>query len=289
MRTKTRRQDNNSWRKTRNKNLLLIVAVGILLVASAGAAAGTILSGKLAGIMPLSVSRSLGIDQRTLGQDDVTYGDGSDVPRAVAVASDDGSGMQVASEVAVGDKFIIAVPLRNNSHEPITGIITLESVPAGLDLEVAAHSRLPVSVVTDEDAAVRGAPLTVGTHRYYTNYSSLADNNGDGKVDASDVTVAVTGIGSSISVESVNALMGGITYRISGAQAASLLVTYRYGSEINVVAKVARNQWEFTAPATLGENMSGDMEVIIAHADGSRPGHYTVRGTVRQFTMATKQ
>ena len=75
-------------------------------------------------------------------------------------------------------------------------------------------------------------------------------------VDASDVIMTPAG-GGTATVNSVNALMGQITYTIAGTVTA-LTVDYWYGSEITILCQTGPNQWKFTAANTLGTNKSGD-------------------------------
>jgi hypothetical protein len=266
--------------------LLVLACVAI----GSGAAMGTVLAGEINGIVPVAVSQSILVDSLALGVDDITYSDGTFLNRAFAATADDDTAFQVATEIAVGDKFIISLPLRNASDNPLIGLITLQQCePDDMQLDVDEHSLLALTHVTapPEDAAARGAPLGVTppgtTHTYQTRYWPLADANDDGVVDASDIIPAVTGIGASVSVDSVNALMGEITYTIAGAAAASLTVDYWYGSEITMLAQVGPCQWKFQADASVGTNKSGDVEIIVAHPDGSAPNYYRIKGTIEQI------
>lgn len=262
--------------------LLVIACVAI----GSGAAMGTVLAGDINGIMPVAVSQSILVDSIGLGVDDITYGDGTLLNRAFAAAADDDTAFQVATEIAVGDKFIISMPLRNASDNPLIGLITLQQCDSnGMQIDVDEHSLLALTHVTapPEDAAARGAPLGIGQHTYQTRYWPLADANDDGVVDTNDVIMVVTGAGASITVDSVNALLGEITYTIAGAAAASLTVDYWYGSEITMLTQVGPCQWKFQADASVGTNKSGDIEIIVAHPDGSAPDYYRIKGTIEQI------
>jgi hypothetical protein len=261
--------------------LLVLACVAI----GSGAAMGTVLAGDINGIMPVAVSQSILVDSLGLGVDDITYSDGTFLNRAFAATADDDTAFQVATEIAVGDKFIISLPLRNASDNPMVGLITLQQCDSdGMQLDVDERSLLALTHVTAplEDAAARGAPLGVGTHTYQTRYWPLVDANDDGIVDASDVIPAVTG-GASVTIDSVNALLGEITYTIDVADATSLTVDYWYGSEITMLTQVGPCQWKFQADASVGTNKSGDVEIIVAHPDGSSPNYYRIKGTIEQI------
>lgn len=274
--------------RKKGKTLAVWAAAAALVVIASGAAIGAVLSGSINGIMPVSVSQALLLDGLAFGTDDITWPDGTYVPRAIASTHDSGRAFSGAAEISTGDKFLIQLPLQNRSRQAMTGIITLEA-PQGTTLEIAEHSILPITAAVNEDAAARGWELTPGTHTGNVRYWPIADSNNDGKVDASDIDLRDGILGTSVTVLSVNALMGTVTYQIpAGPPLPSLVVSYIFGSEINVVAKVAPNQWEFTAPVTLGTNMSGDVEVIIANADNSAPGYHTVKGTIKQFTLNSR-
>ncbi len=262
--------------------LLVITCVAI----GAGAAAGTVLAGKVTGQIPIAVSQAILVDGLGFGVDDVTFASGNPINRANVAVADDDTGFQVATEIAVGDKFIISMPVRNASNNTMVGLITLDpSTPAGLQFTVTERSLLALTQVTTppEDAAARGAPLSVGTHTYNTRYWPLADANDDGIVDPADIVAAITGAGATITIDSVNALLGIITYTISGAPATSLTMDYWYGSEITIVCQVGPNQWKFEASGSVGANLSGDIEIIVADPDNLPPGYYHINATVEQI------
>ncbi len=257
----------------------------LIAAAGSGAAVGTLLSGEITGEMPMTVSQALLVDGDAFATDDVTFTDGTSLSRSIVATSDSGTGFQVATEMATGDKFLITVPVRNLSHQTMVGLITLESsIPAGLDLDVDEHSVLSITWVTLENAGARGAPLTAGTgHIYNTRYWPIVDNDSDGDVDADDITMTVTGAGSSVTVTSVNALLGQVTYNISGANATSLIIAYRYGSEITILSQTGPNTWKFEADNTVGTNRSGDIQIIVAHPDDYSPDFYRIKGKIEQI------
>ncbi len=262
--------------------LLVVTCVAI----GAGAAAGTVLAGQVTGQVPIAVSQAILVDGLGFGVDDVTFACGNPTNRANVALADDDTGFQVATEIATGDKFIISMPVRNASNNPMVGLITLDpSTPAGLLFTVSERSLLALTHVTapPEDAAARGAPLGVGQHTYNTRYWPLADANGDGIVDPSDIVAAVTPGGATITIDAVNALMGTITYTIAGVNATSFTIDYWYGSEITMVCQVGPNQWKFEASGSVGTNKSGDIEIIVADPDDLPPGYYRITGTVEQI------
>jgi hypothetical protein len=277
-------------RGTKRSSLGKTIPMWLLVIAciavGAGAAMGTVLSGNITGVIPMAVSQAILVDGLGFDVDDVTYGDGTSLNRAFAATADQNTAFQVATEMATGDKFLISMPLKNASDVPMVGLITLEpSSPEGLQLDVDERSLLALTHVTapPEDAAARGAPLGVGTHTYQTRYWPLADANDDGVVNASDVVGAFTGAGSSVTVDSVNELMGQITYIVAGAAATSLTFDYWYGSEITMLAQVGPNQWKFQADGSVGTNKSGDIEIIVAHPDNLAPDYYRIKGTIEQI------
>jgi hypothetical protein len=283
---RTARPARGTHRGRAGKSIPLWLLVLACVAIGSGAAMGTVLAGDINGIVPVAVSQSILVDSLGLDVDDITYSDGSFLNRAFAATADDDTAFQVATEIAVGDKFIISLPLRNASDNPMVGLITLQQCePDDMQLDVDERSLLALSHVTapPEDAAARGAPLGAGQHTYQTRYWPLADADDDGIVDASDVIPAVTGAGASVTVDSVNALLGQITYTISGAAATSLTVDYWYGSEITMLAQVGPCQWKFQADASVGTNKSGDVEIIVAHPDGSAPSYYRIKGTIEQI------
>jgi hypothetical protein len=257
--------------------LLVIICIAV----GAGAAAGTVLSGEITGNIPVAVSQSLLVDGLFFGVDDITFASGNPTNRASVAVADDDTGFQVATEIAVGDKFLISIPMRNASKVPLTGLITLEpSVPGGLQLDMDERSVLALTHENAEDAAARGANLAAGTHTYNTRYWPLADANDDGIVDTTDIIPTPSG-GGTVTVNAVNAMLGQITYTVAGA-VTGLTIDYWYGSEITILCQVGPNQWQFQADDSVGANKSGDIELIVAHPDDAPPGYYRINGRIEQ-------
>lgn len=272
--------------KKLGKTLPLWLLVFICVAIGSGAAMGTVLAGDISGVVPVAVSQSILIDGAGFDIDDVTFGDGTAIGRAHVSTADQNTGFQVATEVAVGDKFLISIPVINASNNPIIGLITLEQCSTGgLQLDVDERSLLALTHVTapPEDAAARGAPLSVGTHIYQTRYWTLADADDDGVVDVNDVIMA-TAVGDTgtVTVNAVNAVLGQITYTVSGVITA-LTADYWYGSEITMLAQVGPCQWKFQADGSVGNNKSGDIEIIVAHPDSGAPDYYRINGTIEQI------
>jgi hypothetical protein len=275
--TARRKQTRQTNGQARTFPIWLLVFVCIAI--GAGAAAGTVLSGSIDAEISLGVGQALLVDGLAFGVDDVSYESGINLKRASVATADDDTGFQVAAEMAIGDKFLISLPLRNASKVALIGLITLEpSSSAGLLLDVDERSVLALTHETAEDAAARGAPLSAGTHTYNVRYWPLADADGDGIVGTADIIMTPAG-GGTVAVDAVNAMLGQITYTITGAVTA-LTVDYWYGSEITILCQVGPNQWKFQAADTVGQNKSGDIEVIVANPDNASPGYYRVRGTI---------
>ncbi len=161
------------------KSLPVWVLAAALIAASAGAAVGTVLSGQVQGEMPVAVSQALLVgtpsntgqitDSGYVGSQaldegnkvpqsvvdgcggtySATFGSGVTItnydvviPKAdrfIGVASDDHTAFQAAAEVDTGDCFVINLPLKNASNQPLVGTVTL-NIPAGLTAEVVADT-----------------------------------------------------------------------------------------------------------------------------------------------------
>jgi hypothetical protein len=132
--------------KLLGKKAIPIWLLVIVLVASgAGAAAGTVLAGKVTGEVPVAVSQAIlteapvwtdiAVDDNQPQQirhniDMVT------VPnRSFGAVADDNTAFQAAAEIAVGDWVAFNLPLKNASENDLVGLVTL-SVPDCLEVEV---------------------------------------------------------------------------------------------------------------------------------------------------------
>lgn len=106
----------------------LWLVVTLLIGLGAGAAAGTVLSGKVTGEINVAASQAL-----TVGKPISAYEDESN--RFIGVTSDDQTGFQVASEISVGEKVVFYLPIANHSDVDLVGEISL-ILPCGLTAEV---------------------------------------------------------------------------------------------------------------------------------------------------------
>ena len=93
------------------------IIAAALIVATAGAAAGTVLSGAVAGQVSTSVSQSLSIDSGSVA--------GAD--NAIFTVSDNGTKFSAAAEINNGDKYTIALVLGNDSNQ--SAIFEFKMVP----------------------------------------------------------------------------------------------------------------------------------------------------------------
>ncbi len=130
---------------------LLVLA---LVAAGAGAAAGTVLAGKVTGETNVAVSQALlneapvwlsqaNITTKVLtdatATQQVTYHQGLiNIPnRKFVAAKDDNTAFQAAAELATGDWAAFDLPLKNASSNNLTALMTL-NVPEGLEVEAFA-------------------------------------------------------------------------------------------------------------------------------------------------------
>jgi hypothetical protein len=124
---------------------LLVVA---LVACGAGAAAGTVLAGKVTGEVPVAVSQAILVDTPDWVAD-AEFGADSGQPQQVLLhaewvhlpnrdfgaVADDNTAFQAAAELAVGDWAAFNLPLKNASDVELFGLLTL-SVPECLEVEV---------------------------------------------------------------------------------------------------------------------------------------------------------
>jgi hypothetical protein len=132
---------------------LLVIA---LVACGAGAAAGTVLAGKVTGEVPVAVSQAILTgtpDWTTIVQDvgqpqqvNLHWDWVTEPNRDFGAASDDNTAFQAAAELAVGDWAAFVLPLKNASDLDLFGLLTL-SVPECLEVEVFAYDGDNVSEV----------------------------------------------------------------------------------------------------------------------------------------------
>ncbi len=145
--------------KILGKKALPIWLLVIVLVASgAGAAAGTVLAGKVTGEVPVAVSQALLTDapiwQASIGGDigqpqqvRVHHDFVAEPNRHFEAVADDNTAFQAAAEIAVGDWAAFNLPLKNASTNPLVGLVTL-SVPECLEVQVySSNSSLNITNV----------------------------------------------------------------------------------------------------------------------------------------------
>jgi hypothetical protein len=123
---------------------LLVIA---LVACGAGAAAGTVLAGKVTGEVPVAVSQallteapdwkdSLASDNTTQPQQVYMHATWVHAPnREFGAVADDNTAFQAAAELATGDWAVFNLPLKNASDVELIGLLTL-SVPDCLEVEV---------------------------------------------------------------------------------------------------------------------------------------------------------
>jgi hypothetical protein len=126
---------------------LLVIA---LVACGAGAAAGTVLAGKVTGEVPIAVSQAILVDT----PDWEAPGDDANQPQQVydhallgyldnlpnryfGAVADDNTAFQAAAELAVGDWAAFNLPLKNASDVELIALVTL-SVPECLEVEIYA-------------------------------------------------------------------------------------------------------------------------------------------------------
>ncbi len=128
---------------------LLVVA---LVACGAGAAAGTVLAGKVVGEVPIAVSQAI-LTEAPIWVADAGFGEDSGQPqqvfmhaewvylpnRSFGAVADDNTAFQAAAELAVGDWAAFNLPLKNASEVELFGLLTL-SVPECLEVEVYADA-----------------------------------------------------------------------------------------------------------------------------------------------------
>jgi hypothetical protein len=132
------------------KALPIWILVVVMVACGAGAAAGTVLAGKVTGEIPVAVSQAL-LTKAPIWLADAQFGDDGGQPQQVSnhaefvqlpnrsfgAEADDNTAFQAAAEVAVGDWAAFNLPLKNASDNELIGLLTL-SVPDCIEVEVYA-------------------------------------------------------------------------------------------------------------------------------------------------------
>jgi hypothetical protein len=181
------------------KALPIWLLVVVLVACGAGAAAGTVLAGKVTGEVPVAVSQAL-LTQVPVWKASLTNTTEAEVTQQVAdhatmvampnrsfgAVADDNTAFQAAAEMAVGDWAYFYLPLKNASENELIGLLTL-SVPECLEVEVfqAFHTGTHVSEV-----------VRIGLNTWKFTLDKLADYVGD-----NGVADPIDGLGIVISVD----------------------------------------------------------------------------------------
>ncbi len=141
---------NKSVRILGNKAIPVVLLVISLVACGAGAAAGTVLAGKVTGEMPVAVSQALLVEAPKWA-DSVTTDTNEPQQvyrhvswihkpnRSVGVAADDNTAFQAAAEMAVGDWAAFCLPVKNASENDLVAELTF-NVPSCLEVEVFAKT-----------------------------------------------------------------------------------------------------------------------------------------------------
>ena len=157
---------------------LLVIA---LVACGAGAAAGTILAGKVTGEVPVAVSQALLVCEPSWGETgDVEDTVNQDAPqqlykhldwihepnRHIGVVADDMTGFQAAAELAIGDWAAFRLPIKNASQNDLVAELCL-SVPECIEVEIFSD--------TDVVANNIGNPVRIGLNCWKLVVEAEAD------------------------------------------------------------------------------------------------------------------
>jgi len=170
---------------------LIVVA---LIASGAGAAAGTVLAGRVTAEVPVAVSQALLVcDPSWLTSLDDTVS--QDAPqqlynhldwvhapnRGIAVVADDHTGFQAAAELAIGDWVAFKLPIKNASDNDLVAELFL-SVPDCLEVEVFSDLDLQGNDV--------GNPVRTGLNTWKFEVGAAADCN----TDTTDILYVVVSV-----------------------------------------------------------------------------------------------
>lgn len=135
------------------------LVVAILISSGGGAAAGTVLTGKVSGDVNIAASQALVIDASNFTLDDLS----SHVARRFVSVSDDATAFTAAAELATGEELIIDLPLANLSRQDAAALFTLD-VPSPLQANIQEfwktqlRTTVPTYMISDP---------TPAPHHYY--------------------------------------------------------------------------------------------------------------------------
>ena len=102
-----------------------VIAVA-LIVGTAGAATGVVLSGGVSGTATITASQSLLVSGGAIPD--------ADADASLVTVADDGTGFHAAAEVNTGDDFRVYLALANESDQALSGELTLIA-PDGITLD----------------------------------------------------------------------------------------------------------------------------------------------------------
>ncbi len=158
---------------------LLVIA---LVASGAGAAAGTILAGRVTGEIPVAVSQALLVSEPTwviavdTGDQDAPqqvfeHLDWISLPnRSIGVVSDDHTGFQAAAEMATGDWASFKLPIKNASDNDLVAELTF-NVPECIEVEIYSD----IDVTTNDV----GNPVRIGLNTWKFKVKAAADSIND--------------------------------------------------------------------------------------------------------------
>lgn len=179
-------------RKTRlfGRGVPIWLLVLALVAVSAGAAVGTVLSGKVVGDIPVTVSQALlvgsplavsgtlnlssaapqSVDWLDGDEDNAVHGIAKP-DRSIGTHSDDQTAFQFAAEIDTGDFYVFRVPLKNASNQDMVAELTL-LFPDGLTVEVISADQASVSSPKTKNMT------RTGLNTWKFNLAKDADKNG---------------------------------------------------------------------------------------------------------------
>lgn len=167
---------------------LMIVA---LVASGGGAAAGTVLAGKVTGEINVAASQAVLVGAPvwitgTMSPDDdmpqQVYNHAAWINkpnRGIGVVADDNTAFEAAAELAIGDWSAFKLPIKNASDVPLTGLLIME-VPECIEVEV--FSDVGTSDISN--------PVRIGLNTW--KFEAAAD--ADGLVDDDDAIFVVVSL-----------------------------------------------------------------------------------------------
>jgi hypothetical protein len=172
------------------KALPIWLLVVVLVASGAGAAAGTVLAGKVTGEVPVAVSQAI-LTDAPIWVEDEDFGPDSGQPQQVfdhaefvaipnryfGAVADDNTAFQAAAELAVGDWAAFNLPLKNASENELIALVTL-SVPDCLEVEVYADAEADPDPSDGVDAATNITEVVrIGLNTWKVTVAAAAHYN----------------------------------------------------------------------------------------------------------------